>query len=314
MSGTTPTHPPVMLERDDMTATVLDGKAFAAKIREQVGAHVARLEAEHGITPGLAVVLVGEDPASHVYVRSKGKMTVEVGMASFEHRLDADTSEADLLALIDQLNADPAVHGILVQLPLPEHLDSDLVINSIDPSKDVDGFHISNVGLLGTGQKSMVPCTPLGCLMMLRDYHGSLSGLNAVVIGRSNIVGKPMAQLLLGESCTVTIAHSRTADLPGVVRQADIVVAAVGRPQMVPGDWIKPGATVIDVGINRIEKPDGGTRLVGDVDYESCAAVAGAITPVPGGVGPMTIACLLANTVTACCRANGLPEPEGLTV
>ncbi|WP_108385070.1 bifunctional methylenetetrahydrofolate dehydrogenase/methenyltetrahydrofolate cyclohydrolase FolD [Yoonia sediminilitoris] len=297
-----------------MTATVLDGKAFAAKIREQVGAHVARLEAEHGITPGLAVVLVGEDPASHVYVRSKGKMTVEVGMASFEHRLDADTSEADLLALIDQLNADPAVHGILVQLPLPEHLDSDLVINSIDPSKDVDGFHISNVGLLGTGQKSMVPCTPLGCLMMLRDYHGSLSGLNAVVIGRSNIVGKPMAQLLLGESCTVTIAHSRTADLPGVVRQADIVVAAVGRPQMVPGDWIKPGATVIDVGINRIEKPDGGTRLVGDVDYESCAAVAGAITPVPGGVGPMTIACLLANTVTACCRANGLPEPEGLTV
>ncbi|MFG5383846.1 bifunctional methylenetetrahydrofolate dehydrogenase/methenyltetrahydrofolate cyclohydrolase FolD [Yoonia sp. R2-816] len=296
-----------------MTATVIDGKAFAAKVCGQVADHVARLTADHGITPGLAVVLVGEDPASQVYVRSKGKMTVEVGMASFEHRLDVQTTEADLLALIDQLNNDPTVHGILVQLPLPDHLDSDLVINSIDPAKDVDGFHISNVGLLGTGQKSMVPCTPLGCLMMLRDYHGSLSGLNAVVVGRSNIVGKPMAQLLLGDSCTVTIAHSRTKDLPGVVRQADIVVAAVGRPQMVQGDWIKPGATVIDVGINRIEKPEGGTRLVGDVDYDSCAAVAGAITPVPGGVGPMTIACLLANTVTACCRANGLDEPEGLT-
>ncbi|MEL6837977.1 MAG: bifunctional methylenetetrahydrofolate dehydrogenase/methenyltetrahydrofolate cyclohydrolase FolD [Pseudomonadota bacterium] len=296
-----------------MTATVIDGKAFAAKVRGNVAEHVARLKAEHGITPGLAVVLVGEDPASQVYVRSKGKMTVEVGMASFEHRLDAGTSEADLLAVIDQLNNDPSVHGILVQLPLPDHLDSDLVINSIDPAKDVDGFHISNVGLLGTGQKSMVPCTPLGCLMMLRDHHGALSGMNAVVVGRSNIVGKPMAQLLLGDSCTVTIAHSRTSDLPGVVRQADIVVAAVGRPQMVPGDWIKPGATVIDVGINRIEKPQGGTRLVGDVDYDSCAAVAGAITPVPGGVGPMTIACLLANTVTACCRANGLAEPDGLT-
>ncbi len=296
-----------------MTATVIDGKAFAAKVRGQVADHVARLTADHGITPGLAVVLVGEDPASQVYVRSKGKMTVEVGMASFEHRLDVQTTEADLLALIDQLNNDPTVHGILVQLPLPDHLDSDLVINSIDPAKDVDGFHISNVGLLGTGQKSMVPCTPLGCLMMLRDYHGSLSGLNAVVVGRSNIVGKPMAQLLLGDSCTVTIAHSRTKDLPAVVRQADIVVAAVGRPQMIKGDWIKPGATVIDVGINRIEKPGGGTRLVGDVDFDSCAAVAGAITPVPGGVGPMTIACLLANTVTACCRANGLDEPEGLT-
>lgn len=296
-----------------MTATVIDGKAFAARVRGLVGEGVSKLKEEQGITPGLAVVLVGEDPASQVYVRSKGKMTVEVGMASFEHRLDADTSEADLLAVVDQLNNDPAVHGILVQLPLPGHLDSDLVINSIDPAKDVDGFHISNVGLLGTGQKSMVPCTPLGSLMMLRDHHRSLSGMNAVVIGRSNIVGKPMAQLLLGDSCTVTIAHSRTKDLPDVVRQADIVVAAVGRPQMVQGDWIKPGATVIDVGINRIDKPEGGTRLVGDVDYESCAAVAGAITPVPGGVGPMTIACLLANTLTACCRANGLPEPEGLT-
>ncbi len=296
-----------------MTATVIDGKAFAAKVRAQVADGVTKLKEAHGITPGLAVVLVGEDPASQVYVRSKGKMTVEVGMASSEHKLDVDTSEADLLALIDQLNKDPAVHGILVQLPLPGHLDSDLVINSIDPAKDVDGFHISNVGLLGTGQKSMVPCTPLGSLMMLREHHGSLSGMNAVVIGRSNIVGKPMAQLLLGDSCTVTIAHSRTKDLPSVVRQADIVVAAVGRPQMVEGSWIKPGATVIDVGINRIEKPEGGTRLVGDVDYDSCAAVAGAITPVPGGVGPMTIACLLANTLTACCRANGLPEPEGLT-
>jgi methylenetetrahydrofolate dehydrogenase (NADP+)/methenyltetrahydrofolate cyclohydrolase len=296
-----------------MTATVIDGKAFAANVRGQVAEHVARLKEVHGITPGLAVVLVGEDPASQVYVRSKGKQTVEVGMNSYEHKLPADTAEADLLALIDQLNTDPAVHGILVQLPLPKHLNEDLVINSISPAKDVDGFHISNVGLLGTGQKSMVPCTPLGCLMLLRDYHGSLSGMNAVVIGRSNIVGKPMAQLLLGDSCTVTIAHSRTKDLPEVVRRADIVVAAVGRPEMVVGDWIKPGATVIDVGINRIEKPEGGTRLVGDCDYASCADVAGAITPVPGGVGPMTIACLLANTLTACCRANGLLEPDGLT-
>jgi len=295
-----------------MTATIIDGKAFAATVRAKVADHVTRLKADHGITPGLAVVLVGEDPASQVYVRSKGKMTVEVGMKSVEHKLDVDTSEADLLALIDQLNNDASIHGILVQLPLPKHLDEDLVINSISPAKDVDGFHISNVGLLGTGQKSMVPCTPLGCLMMLRDHHGSLSGMNAVVIGRSNIVGKPMAQLLLNDSCTVTIAHSRTKDLPEVVRRADIVVAAVGRPEMVPGDWIAPGATVIDVGINRIER-DGKNKLVGDCDFDSCAAVAGAITPVPGGVGPMTIACLLANTVTACCRANGLAEPEGLT-
>lgn len=299
-----------------MKSTTLDGKAFAASVREKVAAHVARLKDEPGITPGLAVVLVGEDPASQVYVRSKGKMTVEVGMNSYEHKLDADTSEEDLLATVAKLNADPAVHGILVQLPLPKHLNEDLVINSIDPAKDVDGFHISNVGLLATGQKAMVPCTPLGCLMMLRDHHGSLSGLNAVVIGRSNIVGKPMASLLLGESCTVTIAHSRTKNLPDVVRGADIVVAAVGRPEMVPGDWIKEGASVIDVGINRIpapEKGEGKTRLVGDVDFASAAETAGAITPVPGGVGPMTIACLLANTLTATCRANGLPEPEGLT-
>jgi len=299
-----------------MSATVIDGKAFAAKLRGQVGEHVTKLKDEHGITPGLAVVLVGEDPASQVYVRSKGKMTVEVGMNSVEHKLEVDTSEAELLALIDQLNTDPAIHGILVQLPLPGHLNEDLVINSIDPAKDVDGFHISNVGLLGTGQKSMVPCTPLGCLMMLRDHHGSLSGLNAVVVGRSNIVGKPMAQLLLGDSCTVTIAHSRTKDIQDVTRGADIVVAAVGRPEMVTGEWIKPGATVIDVGINRIDAPEKGegkTRLVGDCHFDSCADVAGAITPVPGGVGPMTIACLLANTITACCRANGLAEPEGLT-
>lgn len=300
-----------------MTAKIIDGKAFAATVRARVATHVAHLKSDHGITPGLAVVLVGEDPASQVYVRSKGKMTVEVGMNSYEHKLDVGTGEADLLALIEGLNNDPAVHGILVQLPLPKHLNEDLVIGSIDPAKDVDGFHISNVGLLATGQKSMVPCTPLGCLMMLRDYHGSLSGLDAVVIGRSNIVGKPMAQLLLGDSCTVTIAHSRTKDLPDVVRRADIVVAAVGRAEMVPGDWIKQGATVIDVGINRIDAPERGegkTRLVGDVDFASASKIAGAITPVPGGVGPMTIACLLANTVTACSRANGLEEPEGLTV
>lgn len=297
-----------------MTAQVIDGKAFAAEVRGKVAEHVTRLKEQHDLVPGLAVVLVGEDPASEVYVRSKGKQTTEVGMKSVEHKLDADTSEADLLALIDQLNNDDSIHGILVQLPLPDHLNEDLVINSIDPAKDVDGFHISNVGLLGTGQKSMVPCTPLGCLMMLRHHHGSLSGMDAVVIGRSNIVGKPMAQLLLGDSCTVTIAHSRTKDLADVVRRADIVVAAVGRPEMVTGDWIKEGATVIDVGINRIEKADGKTKLVGDVDYASCAARAGAITPVPGGVGPMTIACLLANTLTAACRANGIEEPEGLTV
>ena len=294
-----------------MTAKIIDGKAFAAKVRASVAEHVTALKTK-SVTPGLAVVLAGEDPASQVYVRNKGQQTLEVGMASFEHKLDASTSEADLLALIAKLNADPKVHGILVQLPLPKHLNSDLVINSIDPAKDVDGFHISNVGLLGTGQKSMVPCTPLGCLMMLRDHHGSLAGLDAVIVGRSNIVGKPMAQLLLNDSCTVTIAHSRTRDLQSVCRRADILVAAVGRPEMIPGDWVKPGATVIDVGINRIER-DGKAKLVGDVHFESAAKVAGAITPVPGGVGPMTIACLLANTLTACCRSLGLPEPAGLT-
>ncbi len=299
-----------------MTARIIDGKAFAADIRGRVAEQVVALKADHGITPGLAVVLVGEDPASQVYVRSKGRMTVEVGMNSYSHRLDAGTSQQELLALIEDLNRDPAVHGILVQLPLPDHLDESLVINAIAPEKDVDGFHISNVGRLATGQKAMVPCTPLGCLMMLRDHHGSLSGLDAVVVGRSNIVGKPMAQLLLRDSCTVTIAHSRTRDLPAVCRRADILVAAVGRPEMIPGDWVKEGATVIDVGINRIPAPERGegkTRLVGDVDFASAVERAGAITPVPGGVGPMTIACLLANTLTACCRENGLPEPEGLT-
>jgi methylenetetrahydrofolate dehydrogenase (NADP+)/methenyltetrahydrofolate cyclohydrolase len=297
-------------------AHIIDGKAFAARLRARVGEAVSAITTAHGVVPGLAVVLVGENPASQVYVRNKALQTVEVGMNSFEHKLDDTTTEAGLLALIDKLNNDPAVHGILVQLPLPNRMSSDLVINSIDPAKDADGFHISNVGLLGTGQKSMVPCTPLGCLMLLRDRLGDLSGLNAVVVGRSNIVGKPMANLLLRDSCTVTIAHSRTRDLPGVCRQADIVVAAVGRPEMVTGDWIKPGATVIDVGINRVpapEKGEGKHKIVGDVDFASASRVAGAITPVPGGVGPMTIACLLANTLTACCRANGLPEPRGLT-
>jgi methylenetetrahydrofolate dehydrogenase (NADP+) / methenyltetrahydrofolate cyclohydrolase len=288
---------------------MIDGRAFAARLRTRVAEEVARL-AEQGVTPGLAVVLVGEDPASAVYVRSKGKQTVEAGMRSFEHRLPETASEEELLDVVARLNADPQVHGILVQLPLPRHIDESKVINAIAPAKDVDGFHVSNVGLLGTGQRAMVPCTPLGCLLLLRDLHGAdLAGKTAVVIGRSNIVGKPMAWLLLGESCTVTVAHSRTRDLPAVVRGADIVVAAVGRPEMVKGDWIKPGATVIDVGINRTE-----AGLVGDVAYREAREVAGAITPVPGGVGPMTIACLLANTVTACCRAEGLPEPEGLGV
>ena len=299
-----------------MTADIIDGKEFAGRVRAQVAEQVAKLKSGHGLTPGLAVVLVGEDPASQVYVRNKGKQTVEAGMESFETRFDESISEAELIAEVERLNADPRVHGILVQLPLPKHMNSDVVINTIDPAKDVDGFHISNVGLLGTGQKAMVPCTPLGCLMLLRDRLGSLSGKNAVVLGRSNIVGKPMFNLLLRDSCTVTVAHSRTKDLADVCRSADILVAAVGRPEMVTADYVKPGATVIDVGINRIpapEKGEGKTRIVGDCDFDSCKEVAGAITPVPGGVGPMTIACLLANTLTACCRANGLPEPEGLT-
>ena len=293
-----------------MSAAVIDGKAFAGTLREKIAREVAALREAHGLVPGLAVVLVGQDPASEVYVRSKGTQTRAAGMASFEHRLPETAPQAELVALIERLNADPAVHGILVQLPLPGHMDAAAVIDAIAPAKDVDGFHISNVGLLGTGRTAMVPCTPLGCLMLLRDRHGSLAGLNAVVVGRSNIVGKPMAQLLLAEDCTVTVAHSRTKDLAGLCRRADILIAAVGRPGMVKSDWIKPGATVVDVGINRIER-DGRSRLVGDVDA-AAAKVAGALTPVPGGVGPMTIACLLANTLTACRRAHGLPEAAGL--
>ena len=285
-----------------MGATIIDGKARGAALRKEVATEVARLK-EVGVSPGLAVVLVGEDPASAVYVRSKGKATREAGMESFEHRLSADVQANELLGLIDRLNVDPAVNGILVQLPLPEHLDADLVMQRIDPVKDVDGFHPINVGALVLGRRGLVPCTPLGCLMLLRETLGDLSGADAVVIGRSTIVGKPMAQLLINDSATVTVAHSRTRDLPGVVRRADIVVAAVGRPGMVKGDWIKPGATVIDVGINRVDD-----KLVGDVDFNSASGVAGAITPVPGGVGPMTIACLLSNTVTAARWQHGLPE------
>ena len=284
----------------------IDGKAFAEGLRERVGEAVSSLQRDHGLTPGLAVVLVGEDPASQVYVRNKGKQTLEAGMKSFEHKLPNTTSETELLGLVNQLNADPDVHGILVQLPLPDQIDSHAVINAINPDKDVDGFHLINVGRLSTGASRLVPCTPLGFRMLLKAKLGDLSGKNAVVVGRSNIVGKPMAALLLAESCTVTIAHSRTQDLAEVCREADILVAAVGRPEMIPGGWVKPGATVIDVGINRIEGEEGKTRLVGDVDYASCEAVAGAITPVPGGVGPMTIACLLRNTVQAACASNGI--------
>ncbi|MDE2647269.1 MAG: bifunctional methylenetetrahydrofolate dehydrogenase/methenyltetrahydrofolate cyclohydrolase FolD [Paracoccaceae bacterium] len=292
---------------------IIDGKAFATELKGKVTAYVKTLKIDHAIIPGLAVVIVGDDPASHVYVRSKGKQTIEVGMKSVEHRLDEDTTEKDLLSLVTNLNADDTIHGILVQLPLPNHLNEDLIINSINPSKDVDGFHISNVGLLATGQKAMVPCTPLGCLkLLLKHYNGNLSGLNAVVVGRSNIVGKPMAQLLLNQSCTVTIAHSRTKNLKDVTSQADIVVAAVGRPGMISGDWIKKGATVIDVGINRVLLEDGKSKIVGDVDFLSVSQVAGGLTPVPGGVGPMTISCLLANTAIACARINGLDDPDGL--
>lgn len=287
-------------------AAIIDGKAFAADLRRKIAGDVAILKRDRGVTPGLAVVLVGDDPASQVYVRNKRRQSVEAGLESFEHKLPAETAEADLLALVAQLNADPAVHGVLVQLPLPGHMNADRVIAAIDPAKDVDGFHAVNAGRLATGQDALTPCTPLGCLLLLQDRFETLAGHEAVVVGRSNIVGKPMAQLLLRESCTVTVAHSRTRDLPAVCRRADILIAAVGRPRMIMGDWIKPGATVIDVGINRIAKPDGGSRLVGDVDFDSASAVAGAITPVPGGVGPMTIACLLANTVTACRRSLGL--------
>jgi len=293
-----------------MVAQIIDGKLFSQRLRDKVALNVADLKNNHKITPGLAVVLVGEDPASQVYVKSKGKQTKEAGMNSYEYKLKEDTLELDLLKLVYDLNNDDAVHGILVQLPLPPHINEEAVINAIDPAKDVDGFHISNVGLLATGQSSMVPCTPLGCLLMLKEFHGSLSGMDAVVVGRSNIVGKPMAQLLLNESCTVTITHSRTKNLEQVVGRADIVVAAVGKAEIVKGNWIKPGATLIDVGINRVEGSNGSKRLVGDAEFSSCSKVAGAITPVPGGVGPMTIACLLVNTLVACCRKYGLSEPD----
>ena len=286
---------------------IIDGKAFAAGLRERVAVETVRLKANHGIVPGLAAVLVGEDPASQVYVRNKNRQTFEAGMLSLGETLPEDTTQADLLAVIDKLNANPAVNGILVQLPLPSQIDPNSVIDAIDPAKDVDGFQLRNVGLLATGRDGMVPCTPLGCRMLLEDRLGDLTGLNAVIVGRSNIVGKPMAQLLLDANCTVTVAHSRTDDLPSVCREADILIAAVGRPQMIKGDWIKPGATVIDVGINRVpDREEGKTRLVGDVDFEAAVEYAGAITPVPGGVGPMTIACLLRNTLVAACQQNGV--------
>ena len=290
-------------------AKIIDGKAYAEGLRARMAKTVSELKATHGLTPGLAVVLVGEDPASRVYVANKAKQTVEVGMNSWEHKLPATTPEAELLALVDKLNKDPACHGILVQLPLPKQINSEKVLSAINPDKDVDGFHVVNVGRLSTGQASLVPCTPVGSVMLAKDALGSLAGLEAVVIGRSNIVGKPVAQLLLAENCTVTVAHSRTKDLPAVVRRADLVIAAVGRAEMVKGDWLKPGSCVIDVGINRIER-DGKGKLVGDCDFDSCEKVAGSITPVPGGVGPMTIACLLRNTVRAACAQKGIAIPE----
>ena len=297
-----------------MSAKRIDGKAAAAALREAIAGEVEAFRAATGRAPGLATVLVGENPASAVYVRSKGKATIEAGMESFEHKLSAATGEQELLDLVDRLNADPRVDGILVQLPLPPHIDTAKVITCVDPDKDVDGFNPINAGRLAIGLQGFVPCTPLGCLKLLKAELGDLAGRNAVVIGRSNIVGKPMALLLLGEHCTVTIAHSRTRDLPAVVRAADIVVAAVGRAEMVKGDWIKPGATIIDVGINRLEPSGPGEkgRLVGDVDFESASKVAGAITPVPGGVGPMTIACLIRNTFVSAARREGFPHKEDL--
>ena len=295
-----------------MTASIIDGKAIAADLRRKVAKVAATFRESAGRSPGLAVVLVGEHPPSAAYVRSKVKATVEAGMESFEHRIPAETSQDDLIELIDRLNTDDHVDGILVQLPLPKHVDEQAVLTRVDPAKDVDGFHPVNVGRLSIGLDALVPCTPLGCLILLQRTLGDLSGKDAVVIGRSNIVGKPMAQLLLQANCTVTIAHSRTKDLPEAVRRSDIVVAAVGRPELIRGSWLKPGATVIDVGQERVEQPDGTRKLLGDVAYDEAAEVAGAITPVPGGVGPMTIACLLRNTVVAAHRRERLPEPEGL--
>ena len=295
-----------------MTARLIDGKAFAMGLRQAVATRAAEFKARIGRAPGLAVVLVGEHAPSAAYVRSKAKATREAGMESFEHKLPADVSQTELIGLVEQLNGDDAVDGILVQLPLPGHVDEQAVITSIDPAKDVDGFHPMNAGRLAIGLEALVPCTPLGCLMLLQNELGNLSGLDAIVVGRSNIVGKPMAQLLVQANCTVTIAHSRTRDLPAAVRRADIVVAAVGRPELVRGDWLKPGSTVIDVGQERVEQADGTRKLLGDVAFEEASKVAGAITPVPGGVGPMTIACLLRNTVVAAHRRAGLKDPEDL--
>lgn len=292
-----------------MTASVIDGKVIAAELRTRVAAEVARVKSEHGLTPGLAVVLVGSDPASEVYVRSKHKQTQEAGMASFEHVLPADVAQSDLIALVQKLNNDPAVHGILVQLPLPKGLDTQAVINAIDPAKDVDGLHPVNAGRLASGMDALSPCTPLGCIILAKSVHPSLEGMNAIVIGRSNLVGRPLVQLLLNENATVTIAHSRSRDLPKLTAQADLVFAAVGKSEMVRGDWIKPGATVIDVGINRLPAADGKSKLVGDVAYQEALKTAGAITPVPGGVGQMTVACLLVNTLRAACAINGLKAP-----
>jgi len=298
-----------------MSAQIIDGAGFAAGVRERVASAVDVLKNKHDLKPGLAVVLVGEDPASQVYVRSKAKLTVEVGMTSFEHKLPTDTSEEDLVALVEKLNADGAVHGILVQMPLPKHISETRVVNTIDPEKDVDGLTAISAGRLVLGEPGLVPCTPTGTLMLAKDVLGDLNGLHALVIGRSILVGKPVAQLFLAENCTVTMAHSRTKDLPGLCRQADIVIAAVGRARMVKGDWIKPGATVLDVGINRIDAPERGegkTRLVGDVDFDEAMEVAGAITPVPKGIGPMTIACLLYNTILAACRQVSVDVPAEL--
>ncbi len=294
-----------------MSATIIDGKAFAENLRARIGAEVSRIKGESGLTPGLAVVLVGEDPASQVYVRNKGAATEGAGMLSVTHRMAADSTEDAVLAQVDRLNRDPAIHGILVQLPLPGHINEARVTQAIDPAKDVDGFHLINVGRLQTGSAdALVPCTPQGCVLLLKDALGDLSGRRALVLGRSNIVGKPMAALLLAENCTVTIAHSRSRELAAECARADILVAAVGRPRMVQGDWIKPGAAVIDVGINRVAAEGGKTRLVGDVDFDAAVQRAGHITPVPGGVGPMTIACLLRNTLIAACRAAGLAAPK----
>ena len=296
---------------------IIDGKSFSERIREKVKSHVENIKKNHNIVPGLAVILVGEDPASKIYVKNKGIQTKNAGMNSYEYRLDKTVDEKTLLELVSKLNDDPNVHGILCQLPLPKHLNEDMIINTIKPAKDVDGFHISNVGLLNTGQKSLIPCTPLGCLMLLREFVGNLEGKKATVIGRSNIVGKPMFNLLLSENCTVTVVHSKTKNIEEICKTSDIIVAAVGRPNFVKSSWIKQGAVIIDVGINRVNIEKNGetkSKLIGDVDFENCSKIANAITPVPGGVGPMTIACLLANTLVACCRSNNIQEPQELVL